>query len=62
MVKFLVAEDVVIRNFLLADPALLCSLLVALGTAGLVISHEEDLAQLLGAVLTPGHYKYLEIF
>ena len=53
MVELLVAVDVVVRDLLLADPALLHCLLVALAAARLVLSHEEYLAELDTAVFTP---------
>ena len=54
MVELLVAVDVVVRDLLLADPALLHSLAVTLAAARLVLSHEEDLTQLDAAVFAPG--------
>ena len=53
MIKLLVAEDVIISNLLLANPALLLSLLVTFCTAGLLVPHKEDLAELDCAVLAP---------
>ena len=53
MVELLVAVDVVVSYLLLTDPALLLRLAVALAAAGLVLSHEEYLAQLDTAVFTP---------
>ena len=53
MVELLVAVDVVVSYLLLTDPALLLRLAMALAAAGLVLSHEEYLAQLDTAVFTP---------
>ena len=53
MVVLLIAVDVVIRDLLLADPALLHCLLVALAAARLVVPDEEDLTEFDTAVFTP---------
>ena len=53
MIKLLIAENVIIRYFLLANPACLLCLLVAFSTARLVLPHKEDLAELDCAVLAP---------
>ena len=54
VVELLVAVDVVVRDLLLADPALLLGLLVALAAARLVVPDKEDLTELDTAVFTPG--------
>ena len=54
MVIFLIAVDVIVCYFLLTNPAHLLSLAVTLAAAGLVLSHEEYLAQLHTAVFAPG--------
>jgi len=41
MVELVITENVVIIDFPLADPAVLCILLLALGTAGMLLLHEE---------------------
>ena len=53
VVELLVTVDVVVRDLLLADPALLLRLAVTLAAARLVLSDEEDLTQLDAAVFTP---------
>ena len=53
MEELLITENVIISDLLLADPALLLHLLVALGTAGKVITHEEHLGELHCAELAP---------
>jgi len=53
VVVLLVAVDVVIRDLLLADPALLLRLLVALAAARLVVPDKEYLTELDTAVFTP---------
>ena len=53
MVKLIVTENVIIRNLLLTNPAILLLLLVTLCTAGLVLPHKEYLAQLDCAVFAP---------
>ena len=45
MVELLVTEDVVVRDLLPADAALLLRLFVAPGAAGPVFPDEEDLAE-----------------
>ena len=53
VIVLLIAVDVVIRDLLLADPALLHCLLVALAAARLVVPDEEDLTEFDTAVFTP---------
>ena len=46
MIELLVAADVVLHDFVFADPADLLSLLVALGAAWGLVSNKKYLAQL----------------
>ena len=57
VVVLLVTVDVVVRYLLLAHPALLLRLLMALAAARLGVPDEEDLTELDTAVFTPeeGH-------
>ena len=45
MIEFLIARNVILHNFVLADPANLNMLLVAFGATGSLIAHKEDLAK-----------------